>query len=82
MNAKAGEQIQAKAAAKLKRLNRFFEALLSTREGCTIQPKSDAKNGQWACADCGEVFQNNGMAGSHAKSHRLMWWTGEHFEEP
>ncbi len=81
--AKAGEMLTAKAASKLRRTARFFEPLLSTKEGCTIAPKTEGLNtGQWVCADCGEVFQNNAMAHSHAPSHRRVWWTGERFEEP
>lgn len=57
-------------------------AALDSKESLTIQPKSDAQGGQWACADCGEMFQNNMGAQMHPPSHRRMWWTGTHFEEP
>lgn len=81
--AKAGEKITAKAAANLRKsFGAVFSHVLSTPEGCTIQPKTDAKDGQWICVDCGEPFQNNMMAHNHTKSHRLAWWTGLHFEEP
>lgn len=80
--AKAGEEISAKAASKLRKMNRFFERLLTTKESVTVKPKSDATSGQWICADCGEVFQNNMGAHMHSKSHRRVWWTGTDFEEP
>lgn len=80
--AKAGQQLSARAASKLRKTSNYFEHFLKTCEACTIQPKSDAKNGQWICADCGEIFQNNMMAQNHSISHRRTWWTGEHFEEP
>ncbi len=79
--AKAGEQTSAKAFSKL---DKALHGYLSKggREAATIQPKTDAKEGRWICADCGEVFQNNAMSQSHFKSHRLAWWTGTQIEEP
>ncbi len=79
--AKAGELTSAKAFRKLNGLTRGFLSL-GGRNAATIQPKSAATNGQWVCADCGEVLQNNMMADGHAASLRLAWWTGEHLEEP
>ncbi len=80
--AKAGEVVSPKAAAKLRKRHRFFEHVLSTKEGCTIYPDSKQSGGQWVCVDCGEIFMNNLGAQGHAKSHRRAWWTGERFEEP
>jgi hypothetical protein len=80
--AKAGDPISARAAARLRRTAPFFARILGTKEGCIVHPKSPGTGGQWVCAHCGEAFQNNAMAFSHPKSHRLAWWTGERFEEP
>ncbi len=77
----AGERITAKAAARMRRDFPMMRVLL-TNETCTIAPKTDTANGQWACADCGEMLQNNMQAHGHPKSHRLAWWTGTRFEEP
>lgn len=81
-NAKAGEAISAKAAAKLRKTARIFEQILATKDGCTIAPKSQTVTGQWVCADCGRVLPNNFSAATHTTRHRLAWWTGERFEEP
>jgi hypothetical protein len=82
--AKAGEKISAKAMAKLRKLAPRVFGTLTTKESVTVQPKNPAvQHGQWICADCGEVFQNNMGAHWHEpESHRRVWWTGEHFEEP
>lgn len=80
--AKTGEEISPRAASKLRKTTHFFERILTSKEACTIAPKSESQNGQWVCVDCGEVFQNNMQAHGHTSSHRRAWWTGERFEEP
>ena len=47
-----------------------------------VQPKSGTQQGQWMCADCGDVFANNLQMWGHPKKHRIGWWTGTHMEEP
>lgn len=82
-NAKAGEELSAKAAARLRKMFPFMARVLSTKEACTVASKDPTHDhGQWICIDCGEPLPNNMMANMHAKSHRLAWWTGERFEEP
>jgi hypothetical protein len=79
--AKAGEKFKPNARAKLRQLmiwegepDEFFVAHTKT---------AGVNNGQFVCADCGEVFQNNMQAWAHSPlSHRRAWWTGERFEEP
>jgi hypothetical protein len=81
--AKAGEQLSARAVSHMKaNWPRTFKRELTTKEAITIKPKSDTKQGQWFCADCGHAFQNNLQVWAHSNSHRRVWWTGEHFEEP
>jgi len=75
--AKAGEKFTAKAAAALRRRRIELDEVTSV-----VQPKSDAKNGQWMCADCGAVFDNNMQMWGHPKRHRIGWWTGTQLEEP
>lgn len=79
--AKAGEELAAKA---VKRLTGTFPHMrdLLVGDGLRVQPKSDAKSGQWGCVDCGEMLQNNMSAQGHNAKHRLAWWVGLHFEEP
>jgi hypothetical protein len=72
---KAGDRFTPKAVAALRK------RYVSLTEK-VIQPKSDAKNGQWMCADCGAVFANNMQMWGHPKKHRIGWWTGTHLEEP
>jgi hypothetical protein len=74
---KVGERFTPKAAAVLRK--RRIEL---TQETSVVQAKSDAKNGQWMCADCGGVFRNNMEMWGHPKKHRIGWWTGTHMEEP
>ena len=73
--AKAGERFTPKAVAALRKRRVVLTQVV-------VQPKSDAKNGQWMCADCGEVFANNMQMWGHPKKHRIGWWTGTHLEEP
>lgn len=80
--AKAGDELTARAACNMRKASRFWESFLTTKEACTVQPKSDAQAGQWVCIDCGAHLRNNFEAHGHTKSHRRAWWTGERFEEP
>ena len=81
LKAKAGESISERAIKKLKLVwPRVFERW--TAEDFIVKPKGTSQDGQWICADCGEIFQNNMMAWSHSDSHRRVWWTGTDFEEP
>jgi hypothetical protein len=66
--------------AKLRKSVPFMATALEA-DKCIIQPKSTTKEGRHFCADCGTIFENNLMAGLHAPSHRVGWWTGEHAEE-
>jgi hypothetical protein len=76
---KAGEKMTAKAH---KRLTRYMPERVAAHVPMEIQPKSDAKHGQWFCCTCGEPLQHNMAAQLHTKSHKLGWWTGEHVEQP
>jgi hypothetical protein len=77
--ATAGESITAKAMTYLRKTYPHMADVFSS--ATVIQPGSAAKNGQWACADCGRMFLNNSAAFGHTRSHRLVWWTGYRFEE-
>lgn len=78
--ARAGDTVSPKA---MKRLFGHMHEAVRASIPTKVQPKSDAKHGQWVCIDCGESFDNNMMAGSHTPAkHRRAWWTGEHMEEP
>lgn len=79
--AKHGEELTAKACHNLRRKIPFMAHILVDKASCTVQTKSDTKSGQWVCISCGEPFQNNMQAHSHTESHKLAWWTGDHFEE-
>jgi hypothetical protein len=82
--ASAAETLAPKAVKRLRKDHpRIFGDLLKHDGEHVIAPASDEKTGQWVCADCGEVFQNNLMAHNHRpKSHRRVWWTGTQFESP
>ena len=80
--AKAGDELTAKAAAKLRKKHRMMAEVLTTKESCVVQTKTKAKDGQWICITCGDVFDNNMQAHGHPVSHKLAWWTNLHFEEP
>jgi len=79
--AKAGDVATPKAAARWRRITHLRE-LFQNQEDMSVKPKTDAKEGQWACIDCGEFLANNMQAHGHPKSHRLAWWTSCRFEEP
>jgi hypothetical protein len=64
-----GEKLTPKTIARLKSLR-----VVVDEQNDTVRAKSDAKGGQWICADCGEPFQNNMQADQHSTKHRLGWW--------
>lgn len=72
---KVGDKITAKAGAKLRRTfnDAVFRCFFGTDEKCTVREKSAGDNGQFICIDCGDLPQNNMMAQSHPKSHRIAW---------
>lgn len=72
---KAGERFAPKALAVLRK--RRVEL---TEE--VVQPKSDIRQGQWMCVDCGDILANNLEIWGHPKKHRIGWWTGTQVEEP